>query len=260
MSFITKLFMCLGFMFAVSASHAASFKFRLMAEPQTFDWHIASTLVETPILMNIMEGLTEVDENLKPKPSLATKVNISKDQKTYTFEIRKGVKWSDGVLLKAQDFVNAWKRLLNPATAAPYAYLLYDVVGAKDYNQKVTNDFSKVGIVAKDDHTFIVTLEKPVAYFQFLTGFWPLFPVRQDLIESLGNQWHRAGKLVVLGPYNVENYSPQTRIILKANPHYWRKRGNVTDVTAQIIHDSATALKVFQTDGVQMMKIFRPMI
>ncbi len=241
-----------------SVSQAAVFKFRLMSEPQSFDWHIASTAIETPILMNIMEGLTEVDDNLKPKPALAQKVSVSKDQKTYTFEIRKGVKWSDGKVLTAFDFVEGWKRLLLPATAAPYAYLLYDIEGAKDFHQKKEADFSKVGISAPNENTLVVKLVQPVAYFQFLTGFWPLFPIRKDLVDSLGNQWSRAGKIVTVGPYVVDTYQPQTKITMKANPHYWRKRGNITEVTAQIIQDSATALKVFQSGGIQMMQDFSP--
>jgi oligopeptide transport system substrate-binding protein len=248
----------LTLLISASISDASTFKFRLMAEPTSFDWHQASTSVETPLMMNLMEGLMEVDTNLKPKACLAEKVELSKDQKVYTFKIRKNVKWSDGTVLRAQDFVEGWKRLLTPATGAPYAYLLYDVVGAEEFNKKTLSDFSKVGIVAKDDSTFVVTLKQPVAYFQYLTGFWPLFPVRKDIIDRDGAQWAKAGKLITVGPYTLESYQMQSKITLKANPHYWRKMGNVTEVVAQIIKDSATALNVFKAGGIQMMQDFSP--
>ncbi len=251
------LFFCLGALLC-PRSEASTFKFRILAEPTTFDWNIASTLVETPFVMNIMEGLTEVDSKLKPVPCLAEKVGISKDQKTYTFKIRKNILWSDGVALKAQDFVEGWKRLLTPATGAPYAYLLFDVVGAEGFNKKETTDFSKVGVVAKDDETLIVSLKHPVAYFQYLTGFWPLFPIRKDIIDREGNQWAKAGKIVTLGPYTLDSYQMQTRIVMKANPRYWRKMGNVTEAVAQIIKDSATALNVFKSGGIQMMQDLSP--
>lgn len=242
----------------ISTSGAATFKFRLMAEPTSFDWHQTSTSVETPLMMNLMEGLMEVDTNLKPKACLAEKLSLSKDQKVYTFTLRKNVKWSDGTPLKAQDFVEGWKRLLTPATGAPYAYLLYDVVGAEEFNKKQSTDFSKVGVVAKDDFTFVVTLKQPVAYFQYLTGFWPLFPIRKDLIDKLGSQWAKAGKLVTVGPYMLDSYQMQSKIVMKANPHYWRKMGNVTEAVAQIIKDSATSLNVFKSGGIQMMQDFSP--
>lgn len=236
----------------------ATFKFRLLAEPTTFDWNLASTLVETPIVMNIMEGLTEVDAKLKPVPCLAEKVEVSKDQKTYTFRIRKNVKWSDGVPLRAQDFVEGWKRLLTPATAAPYAYLLFDVEGAEGFHKKEVTDFSKVGVKARDEQTLVVTLKHPVAYFQFLTGFWPLFPIRKDVVEKEGPQWAKPGKIVTLGPYLLDSYQLQTKIGLKANPKYWRKMGNVTEATAQIIKDSTTALNIFKSGGIQMMQDLSP--
>ncbi len=208
--------------------------------------------------MNLMEGLTEVDPNLKTKPCLAEKMAVSKDQKTYTFTLRKGVQWSDGVALKAQDFVEGWKRLLTPATGAPYAYLLFDVVGAEDFNKKKIDDFTKVGVIAKDETTLVVKLSRPVAYFPFLTSFWPLFPIRKDLIDKEGNQWTKPGKMVTVGPYVLEAYQMQTKITMKANPHYWRKMGNVTEVVAQIIKDSATSLNVFKSGGIQMMQDFAP--
>ena len=242
----------------ISSSRAAPFKFRLLAEPVTLDWNLAGTSVETPIVMNLMEGLTEVDGKLRPVPCLAAKVEISKDQKTYTFRIRKNVKWSDGIPLRAQDFVEGWKRLLTPATAAPYAYLIFDVEGAEGFNKKEITDFSKVGITARDEQTFVVTLKRPVAYFQFLTGFWPLFPIRKDVIDREGQQWTKPGKLVSLGPYVLDSYQMQTRIGLKANPKYWRKAGNATEVTALIIKESSTALNLFRSGGIQMMQDFSP--
>ena len=239
-------------------SSASTFKFRLLAEPATLDWNLASTLVETPIVMNIMEGLTEVDAKLKPVPCLAEKMEISKDQKTYIFRLRKNVKWSDGVPLKAQDFVEGWKRLLTAATGAPYAYLLFDLVNAEEFNRKQVSDFSKVGVTAKDESTLVVTLKHPVAYFPYLTGFWPLFPVRKDVIDREGNQWTKPGKMVTLGPYLLDSYQVQTKIGLKANPKYWRKTGNVTEAVAMIIKDSSTALNVFKSGGIQMMQDLSP--
>ncbi len=255
-SFLTVLF-C-GLSLLSEASLGATFKFRIGAEPTTFDWHLASTAIETPLMMNLMEGLSEVDSNLKPKPCLAEKMAVSSDQKTYTFTLRKGVKWSDGTPLKAQDFVEGWKRLLTPATGAPYAYLLFDVTGAEDFNKKKLLDFSKVGVQARDERTFVVTLARPVAYFPYLTAFWPLFPVRKDLIERDGNQWLKPGKLVSVGPYVLESYQMQTKVVLKANPHYWRKTGNVTEAVAMVIKDSATAMNVFKSGGVQVMQDFAP--
>src|SRR6185437_8974521 len=111
---------------------------RIPDEPETLDWNRAHTAIEPLILMNIMEGLVSFDSKLHVVPALAESWKITNGGKTYTFKLRPGVKWSDGVPLKASDFVYGWHRLLSPLTAAAYAYLLFDVVGAKAYHDGKT--------------------------------------------------------------------------------------------------------------------------
>src|SRR5690606_431836 len=98
--------------------------------------------------MNIMDGLTEFDYNdpeLKVKPALATNWTSDKSAKKWTFQLRQDVKWTDGIPFEAQHVVDAWERLLNPKTAAEYAYFLFNVKNAKAYNEGKIKDFSQVG-------------------------------------------------------------------------------------------------------------------
>src|SRR4051812_40762673 len=132
MKFRTALLAVLWF--AASSSFAADTRsnaifLRLIGEPETLDWNKAHTSIETHVLVNLMEGLVGFDETMNIAPALAQSWKVSRDGRTYTFTLRPGVKWSDGVPLRARDFVYSWKRLLSPATAASYAYMLYDVVG-----------------------------------------------------------------------------------------------------------------------------------
>src|SRR5689334_14279029 len=94
-----------------------TFTFRVRDEPETLDWNRAHTVVEAYALMNLMEGLVTFDSGTGVSPALAEKWTISSDGLTYTFKLRQGVRWSDGTVLKAQDFVYSWKRLLSPLTA-----------------------------------------------------------------------------------------------------------------------------------------------
>src|SRR4051794_6519783 len=91
-------------------SPSKTFTFRIRGEPETLDWNRAHTHVEAYILMNLMEGLVTFDANAKVAPALAQSWKVSTDGKTYTFMLRPGVKWSDGVALTAKDFVFSWKR------------------------------------------------------------------------------------------------------------------------------------------------------
>ncbi len=228
---------------ALAAEHR--FTFRLPAEPATLDWNKAHTPIETHMLVNLMEGLVSVDDQLRVQPALAEKWKISPDGLTYTFEIRKGAKWSDGVAVRAQDFVFSWKRLLTRATGAQYAYFLFDIEGAEAFFKGEQPDFSKVGVRAASDHQLVVKLARAVPYWIFLPSFWVTFPMREDLAGKPG--WLDAAKLVSAGPYVLASRELDQRLTLKPNPHYWGKRGNLTEIVAQVVRDDSTALTLYES-------------
>lgn len=228
------------------ASSAKTFSFRLMGEPETLDWNRAYTTMETYLLMNLMEGLVDIDQNLKINPALAERWTISDDQKTYTFYLRKDVKWSDGVSLKASDFVTSWKRLLSPKTAASYAYMMYDIEGAEDFSKGKKTDFNQVGVKALDALTLQVKLKRPVASWIYIPSFWVTFPLRADILEKFGESWAKAGRMVTLGPFTLVSYEFDAKVILKANPLYYGKKGNVEEVIAYIVRDASSAMSLFE--------------
>ncbi len=228
----------------VSPNHRLTF--RLRAEPETLDWNLAHTPVEADLLTNLMEGLVSFDEKSQVKPALAQTWTLSPDGKTYVFHLKPGVKWSDGLVLKAQDFVFSWKRLLSRILAAPYAYLLFDVQGAEDYYRGVLSDFSKVGIQALDDLTLQVKLKYPVSQWIQTLAFWPTYPLRQDSVEKHGGSWTSPAKLLTLGPYRLETHDFDSKFILKPNPFYHGILGNVDEVVARIVKSDREALRLYE--------------
>lgn len=220
--------------------------FRLPDEPATLDWNKAHTTLENYLLMNLMEGLVLLDNDLKVSPALASSWKVTQKGKVYTFKLR-DVYWSDGVKLKAQDFVTSWKRLLDPKTAAEYAYLLFDIVGAEDFNSGKLKDFSKVGVSAVDDKTLVVNLTRPVANWIYIPTFWVTFPLRQDVLDQFGNGWTGSAHMVTVGPFVLDKHEIDSRIILKKNPRYYRKTGNLDEVHAIIVRDDSTALSLYES-------------
>lgn len=236
----------------VSIAHAApdtsrTFTFRLSGEPETLDWNRAHTMVETYLLMNLMEGLLTFDDHLKVIPSLAESWKVSSDGKTYTFKLKKGVKWSDGVPLTAQHFVYSWKRLLSPLTAASYAYFLFDVEGAEAFNKGTNKDFAAVGIKAVDDLTFQVKLTRAVAHWIYIPTFWVTFPLREDVVTKHGTGWETPGRMVTLGPYTLASHDIDSKIVMKANPNYHGTRGNIDQAVGLIVKDDSTALSLYES-------------
>ena len=230
------------------------FNVRLVSDPQTFDWNIAHTHMETPIVMNIMEGLVEFDATMKLKPALAKSWTISEDKRTYTFKLRTDVKWSDGKLMSANDFVYSWKRLLDPLTASSYAYMLFDVEGAEEFNARKTTDFTQVGIKAIDASTVQVRLKRPVSYFIQMFTFWVTFPVRQDLVEKHGVSWSKPGTVAVLGPFIPTEYKASSHVLLKRNDKYYGKRPMIDAVAMKIINEDSTALNLFRSGQLDFIR------
>lgn len=230
-----------------------TFTFRLQGEPATLDWNRANTPIETYLMVNLMEGLVGMDEALKPVPALAVSWKVTDQGKTYTFKLRPGVKWSDGVPLKAQDFVYSWKRLLAPLTAASYAYLLFDVQGAEDYNRGKLQDFSKVGIHALDDQTIQVKLAHPVAYWIYIPTFWVTYPLREDIVTKYGPRWDTPGRMVTVGPFTLYSHDLESRIVLRKNPNYYGSSGNIEQAVAQIVKDDSTAVTLYEAGKLDFM-------
>ena len=103
------------------------FRMPISNEPPTLDWTLATDSVSFDILTNIMEGLTQYNSNMEPVPAIAERWEVSDNGKVITYFLRDDVLWTDGQPVKASDFEYSWKRLLNPATAAQYAYFLFDI-------------------------------------------------------------------------------------------------------------------------------------
>jgi oligopeptide transport system substrate-binding protein len=204
-------------------------------------------------MVNLMEGLIGLDENVKPVPALAESWKVSPDGKTYTFKLRPGVQWSDGVPLKAKDFVYSWKRLLQPITAASYAYLLFDVVGAEEYNQGKLQDFSKVGVTAIDDQTLQVKLKRVVAYWDYIPTFWVTYPMREDIVTKYSTRWDTPGRMATLGPFTLESHDLESKIVLRANPKYYGKHGNIEEAVGLIVKEDSTAVTLFESGRLDVM-------
>jgi oligopeptide transport system substrate-binding protein len=215
-------------------------------EPPTLDPSLATDTTSYTILNNLMEGLTQFDKDFRPVPALAESWEVSDDGKTYTFKIRDGVKWTDGKPLKAGDFEYSWKRILNPATGGDYAYFLYDIENAEEYNTGKIKDPDKVGVKALDDKTLQVKLKRPASYFPSLLAFMSTYPIRKDIVEKYGLKWTEPGNITTLGPYKLASWKHHDHIILTKNPDYWGEQPKVEKVKLIMNENPSSALAQYE--------------
>lgn len=217
------------------------------AEPETLDFHKSSGVPEANIQRDLFEGLVTESADGKLQPGVAESWETSADGKTYTFHLRKDVKWSDGSPLTAADFVYAWRRALAPETASDYAFILWPVAGAESYSKGETKDPASIAIKAVDPHTLEVQLKAPTAYFLGMLTHHMAYPLPQAALEKFGKDWTKPGNLVSNGAYRLSEWQPQSHIKLEKNSQY-RDAANVALDAVKYIptEDKNTELKRFR--------------
>ncbi len=198
------------------------------AEPSDLDPDTITVYTDTMIVYSLFEGLTKLDgKTSAPVPDVATSWDVSPDGKVYTFHLRPSARWSDGDPVTAGDFVYAYHRILSPAFAALYSYMLWPIKNAEDFNAGRLTDFSRVGVKALDDATLEVTLTKPTPYLPALASHNTWLPVQRKTIEKFGRmdekgtKWTLPGNLVGNGAFTLAEWIPNGRIAVVKNPRYW---------------------------------------
>ncbi len=224
-------------------------------EPPTLDWTLATDSVSFNILTNLMEGLTQYNANLEAVPAVAERWEFSKDGKTITYYLRGDVLWSDGQPVTAEDFEYSWKRLLNPTTAAQYAYFLFDIENAYEYNSGLIKDASEVGVRALSPRVLEVRLKKPVVYFPSITTFMVTFPQRKDIVEKFGDHWTDPDKIVTNGPFKLAEWHHEYKLVLAANERFYEGRPALDTVLAYVIKERTTALTLYETDELEIVEL-----
>ena len=210
------------------------------AKPRTLDPGISDGGSGLEQMQNMFEALAYVDQVTgEIKPGQAEKWTISPDGLTYTFNLRAGLKWSDGQPLKASDFEYAWKRATDPATKSRYAQTLWPVKGAEAFG---TGKGTADGMAAKatDDKTFVVTLERPAPFFMHLVATWTGYPVRKDVIDKAGDKWTLGPDTYISnGHYRFVEWKQEQSFTVEKNPNYWGENNGPDTVVWTLFDDQA---------------------
>ncbi len=247
-----------------AAPGRADFVFVNQGDVSSLDPAIATGIPEGRILMATSEGLASLHpRTLKPTPACAESWKRTDNGKTVVFELRKSLRWSNGDSLTAEDFLYSWKRFLDPDTASPYAYLLWDVKGAKEHTKGAGTD-AGLGLSAPDPFTFVVKLERACPYFESLTAFYPLYPVNRECIASRENA-SRTGtgcsRIITNGPFKVKERLLKDRIRLVKNPCYWDAENvALNTIDALAVSSPMTALNLYLTGEVDWINKVPPIV
>ncbi|WP_369957468.1 peptide ABC transporter substrate-binding protein [Levilactobacillus brevis] len=229
------------------------------ASKQTLNWMESSALpsmdastatdvVSGETINNTGEGLLRIGKNSKTYPGVAKSYKVSKDGKTYTFNLRKS-KWSNGDQVTAKDFVYAWQRTVNPKTASQYAYMYAPVKNANAIINK-KKAVSTLGIKAEGNYKVVVTLTKATSYFPSLAASPMFFPQNKSVVQKYGKKYAtNAQDNVYNGPFKLTYWTGTSdNWSMSKNSSYWNaKNVKLKKINFKTMKDPQTALSQYQS-------------
>lgn len=198
------------------------------------------------------EGLLTKDLNNKIVEGSSDIWEISEDKLKYTFHIREDAKWSDGKKLTADDFVYSYRRIVNPKTASPIAYLMYYIKNAKDINTG-KKPIESLGVTAVDENTLTIELENPTLYFEDILASGGCYvPVREDIINKYGDDWTwKPEAYIGNGAYKMTERKPDELIAFELNTNYWDYKNQIAKkINFVLIADEYISLNAVRTGDV----------
>lgn len=186
-------------------------------DPETLDQHKTSTVAEANVLRDLYEGLVIYDTKAQVIPGVAESWETSEDGLTHSFTLRDDAKWSNGDPVTAGDFVFSLNRIMDPATGAKYANILYPIKGAEAINKGEGGD---LGVVAVDDRTLQITLERPTPYFLELLTHQTGLPVHPASVQAHGDAFVQPENMVSNGAFTLVSFTPNDKIVLARNAEF----------------------------------------
>ena len=238
--------------------NTAGFTVQYGPNPETLDPSLNSAIDGANTIITIFEPLLIINENNEVIGGQAESWTTSEDGLTWTFTMRDGLKWSDGTDLTAKDFEYSFKRMADPATAAPYASTCLGMIDGFDAAQ--AGDTDALNVKASDDgKTLTIVLAYPCSYFDKMAAFASMSPVQQATVEANGDAWCTSAETFVSnGPYMITEWTPSERIVLSKNPKYVGGRDNskiVSDsITLLLLEDSSAAFAAYNSGEAVLIK------
>lgn len=224
-------------------------------EVASMDPQIATDGTSFEVQAAVTEGLYSIDAAGAPIFAMAESVEKSDDGLTYTFHLRDAV-WSNGTPVTASDFVFAWKRLVDPAVASEYSFIV-GIAGIENAGAIIAGEkgVDELGVSAPDDKTLVVKLDVPVPFFESLMAFPSFLPVNEAFFTAAGSNFGTSPDTILSnGPFIITSYEPAaTTITLAKSPTYWdAAKVSLDGIKYQVIKDSQQAMLSYQNGDLDL--------
>ena len=228
------------------------------AEPESLDPALIESVNAAEIGRDLFEGLTSTDHHANVVPGVAESWKQT-DSTTWVFKLRRNAVWSNGEPVTADDFVYAWRRFLDPKTAAKIAttYGVYLLNGLDVVNGK--KPVTELGVKAIDRFTLEVKTAGPVPFLPSVVSVIQYSPQPKATIEKLGKEWTKPANMVGNGPYVLKDWQVNSKVVIDKSPRYWDAANvTLTRVTFLCVEDGNADLKLYQSGEEDFMQQLAP--
>ncbi len=221
------------------------------------DQDVATDGLSFEVIAAMFEGLYSTDAAGSLIPAIAKDYTVSDDGLTYTFNLR-DAQWSNGTPVTANDFVYSWRRLVDPTIASEYSFIA-EVAGIVNAAAITAGEkpLTDLGVVAKDDKTLVVTLDRTVPYFLSLTAFAPFFPLNEAFVTEKGTDYAQSPEgLIANGPFTMTEWNKGYGFKLTKNETYYDAAAvEVGAIDYRVIKDPQTSALQFDSNELDVVKL-----
>jgi ABC-type transport system substrate-binding protein len=218
-----------------------TYRYPLRYSPKTLDPARSADTFTVTVVQQVFDGLVDIDRDLAPIPAVARSWRVSRDGRTYTFDLRPGVRFHNGREVIAEDVVYSITRLLRPETQSTAAAQFAVIAGAADLREGRATTLR--GVRATGRHQVEIALEEPYSPFLSLLATNKAKVVPREAIEAKEPPFERAP--VGTGPFRFVRWDEGKEIVVEANPDYFRGRPYLDRVVYSIM-PAATDADVFR--------------
>ena len=216
-------------------------------DPRSLDPALSTDVPTGRVVSYIFDGLTRFTPDAKVVPALATSWESSSDGSTYTFHLRRGVRFTDGTPFVARQVVASWERVLDPKVRGGRGWPLYPIRGAKEFADG--NASSIEGLSAPNDSTIVAVLKEPFAIFPKLLAM-PVAAIAPERVPPNFGE-----RPVGTGPWRLVQWKHDDYLLFAPNRDWWGGAPKADSLEARIIAEPSTAVAEFQSGNVDVLQI-----
>lgn len=218
----------------------------------TFDPAQINAEVDAEFANNFYDGLLKFNDQFKIVPDIASAMpDVSSDGLTYTFKLRKDVKFSNGDPVTAKDFIYSWDRAA--VAQGPYGSELSQIVGYNDVTAKGATVKHMSGLTAPDDYTFVAKLTSPAGYFLTEVAAYTLATavVDKKVVDAdPDNWWTKPETLIGTGPFKMVARTPKQSLDFAPVDNWWGSpKPTLKKVHVDVIESLSSAIAKYEQGG-----------